>query len=491
MEKPSEVFDRDREWSALVRFATDDRPGATLGVVSGRRRQGKTFLLDALCRASAGFYFGATEATDIESLRRIGRALTEYAAPPGPHHFQDWTEVLDTLLALGEERPVTVVIDEFPYLVKANPELPSIIQQAFGPLRDRRRRSRTRLLLCGSAMSFMGRLLGGGAPLRGRAGLELVIRPLDHRAAAEFWGLTDPRLALAVNAVVGGTPAYRNEFVRGDTPRDMEDFDAWVTRTVLNPETPLFREPRYLLTEEPDIRDPALYLAVLSAVAEGNATRGGMAGYLERRATDIAHPINVLEDAGLLHREVDAFRDNRSTYRISEPLIGFYQVIMRPVWDQLERPGAAERVWQASRRRFVSNVLGPRFEQVCREWALHHADPELFGGLPSRVTHGAVNDPTERVSREVDVAVAGLPDGNRLSLLAIGEAKWNEPMGMGHLARLERIRELIARGGRYDTSHTRLLCFGGAGFAEGLRERAGRPGSDVALIGPEDLYRAG
>ncbi|SPF01890.1 hypothetical protein SMA5143A_2632 [Streptomyces sp. MA5143a] len=42
-----------------------------------------------------------------------------------------------------------------------------------------------------------------------------------------------------------------------------------------------------------------------------------MAGYLERKATDVAHPINVLEDAGLLHRDADAFRDNRPTYRIA------------------------------------------------------------------------------------------------------------------------------------------------------------------------------
>lgn len=58
-----------------------------------------------------------------------------------------------------------------------------------------------------------------------------------------------------------------------------------------------------------------------------------MAGSLERKATDIARPINVLEDAGLLHRDAAVFRDNRPTYRIAEPLIGFYHAITRPVWD--------------------------------------------------------------------------------------------------------------------------------------------------------------
>ncbi|MFB9238571.1 ATP-binding protein, partial [Plantactinospora siamensis] len=171
MRKPVEMFDRDHEWSALSRFITDEQPGATLGVVSGRRRQGKTFLLDAACRAAGGFYFGATEATDAESLRRLGAALTAHRRPPSPYHFADWAEAVDALLALGADRPTPVVIDEFPYLAKANPELPSIIQEALRTLRGERTGSRTRLLLCGSAMSFMGRILAGNAPLRGRAGL--------------------------------------------------------------------------------------------------------------------------------------------------------------------------------------------------------------------------------------------------------------------------------------------------------------------------------
>jgi AAA+ ATPase superfamily predicted ATPase len=482
------MFDRDYEWSALTRFITDDQPGATLGVVSGRRRQGKTFLLYAACRAAGGFYFGATEATDAESLRRISAALTAHVRPASPYHFADWYEVVDALLALGAERPVPVVIDEFPYLAKSNPELPSIIQEALRPLREQRTASRARLLLCGSALSFMGSLLSGSAPLRGRAGLELIVRTLDHRLAADFWNITDPRLALQVNAIVGGTPAYRREYVRGDTPLGPEDFDDWVVRTVLNPETPLFREARYLLAEEPDLRDTALYLSVLGAVADGNTTRGGMAGYLGRKATDIAHPINVLEDAGLLHRDADVFRDNRPTYRIAEPLIGFYHAIMRPVWDQLERPGNAARVWHASRRRFSSNVLGPHFEQVCRDWALHHAEPELLGGLPARVGHGVVHDPTTRKGHEVDVAVIGVADGHaKAPLLAIGEAKWNDTMGVAHIERLRHIRDLIARAGRYDTTHTRLLCFSGAGF-NGKAQACAGESPDIQLIDPAMLY---
>jgi len=484
--KPDEVFDRDHEWAALDRFVTDEQLGATLGVVSGRRRQGKTYLLEAACETAGGFYFGATEATSTESLARISAALTEYVNPPSPFHFAGWAEAVDVLLDLGGRRPVPVVIDEFPYLVKSSPEFPSVIQQALRPFGQARTQTRTRLLLCGSALTVMGKLLSVQAPLRGRAGLELVIPPLDHRHAAQFWGISDPRLAVKVNAVVGGTPAYRREFVRNDVPAGPADFDQWVVRTVLNPETPLFREGRYLLAEEPDMRDAALYHSVLAAVAEGNATRGGIANYVGRKSADIAHPINVLEDTGLIVREADAFRENRSTYRIAEPLIAFYHAIMRPAWSQLERPGNAARVWQASGHRFAEKVLGPHFEQICRAWTLHHADPEQLGGLPAQVGHGVLNDAASRSAHQVDVVVSGMRDG-KTPLLAIGEAKWGETLGVRHVERLRHIRNLLSAPGKFDTTATKLMCFSGAGFTPGLRDLAAVDAT-ILLVSASDLY---
>jgi hypothetical protein len=239
-----------------------------------------------------------------------------------------------------------VVIDEFPYLAGANASLPSIIQNAFGPLRAEHDQSQTRLLLCGSALSFMGGLLAGSAALRGRAGLELVVPTLDYLRAAEFWNISDPVLALKVHAITGGTPAYRREFARDDTPAGPGDFDGWVKRTVLNPASPLFREARYLLADEPDVRDIGLYHSVLAAIADGNNTRGGIASYIGRKSGDLAHPLNVLQDCGLVVREPDAFKDNRSTFRIAEPLITFYHAVMRPIWSDLEHTRDASLLWQ-------------------------------------------------------------------------------------------------------------------------------------------------
>jgi uncharacterized protein len=485
--RPSEVFDRIYEWSQLVAFATDDRPGAELGVVTGRRRQGKTYLLRALCQALDGFYFAAEEATDGESLRHVGAAIAAHLGLPAPLHFDGWRGAVDALLALGRSDAIPVVIDEFPNLAKANPSLPSVIQNALAPLRRERDTSRTRLLLCGSALSFRGRLLSGNAPLRGRAGLELVVSPLDHQLAAEFWGIDDPVTALKVHSIVGGTPAYRREFARDDTPAGAEDFDAWVVRTVLSPASPLFREGRYLLAEEPDLRDTGLYHSVLAAIADGNATRGGIASYLGRKSGDLAHPLSVLEDCGLIVRQPDVFRENRTTFRIAEPLVAFYHAVMRPIWSDLEHTRDATGLWQRSQPRFVTKVVGPHFEHLCREWTRHQAPPELFGDYPSRVGEGTVNDPTARSTHQLDIVVFALDEDNRSRLLAIGEAKWNETMGVGHVERLRRIRALLVGRDHTGDGHAKVACYSAAGFTPELVDLAARS-DDVVLIGLDSLY---
>ncbi|GAB2881659.1 AAA family ATPase [Streptomyces mayteni] len=485
MRKPSHVFDREAEWAGLAAFARRATPHAMLGVVSGRRRMGKTFLLRALVEEFGGFYFGATEATSAESLRQFGAALAAYGGSPAPFTFATWDDAISYLYALAApdrrgDGPLLVVIDEFPYLVKAAPELPSLIQRETD--RGQAGESLMRLLLCGSAMSVMGGLLASSAPLRGRAQLELVVRPFGYRTAAEFWGVADdPALAVRLHSVLGGTPAYRRQFLADDVPSGLGDFDDWLCRTVLSPFSPLFREARYLLAEETDIRDVSLYHSVLAAVAQGNATRGGIAGYIGRKAVDISHPLNVLEDTHLMAREADIFRAGKSCYRITEPLITFYEAVMRPAWTRLES-GQAVQVWKQAAERFAAQVAGPHFEAICREHVLDTAPSGEVG-------RGIVSDPAARQRIEIDVAVVEPGTGaGRASVTLLGEAKWGTVLGLPHLDRLRRARELLAARG-LDTGACALACFGAAGFTDALRAEAARAGGEeIRLIGLAELY---
>ena len=203
MTKPSDVFDRDHEWGALVEFVASGRPGAALGLVYGRRRQGKTYLLEALAELSGGPYVAALEQSSTQNLARAAEAYQRASGARGRVVFSTWEQAFEALLSLGEgvAEPVLVVIDELPYLLGAAPEIPSVLQVLLGPRSAAAKRYRTRLVLCGSALSIMSGLLSGTAPLRGRANLELMVHPFSYRDAARFWGTAgDPELSMVLHA---------------------------------------------------------------------------------------------------------------------------------------------------------------------------------------------------------------------------------------------------------------------------------------------------
>lgn len=360
-----------------------------------------------------------------------------------------WPDAVAALLRLGAHGPRMVVLDEFPYLAAASPELPSVIQSAYGPRASGRRGSWTRLVLCGSAKAVMGGLLSGTAPLRGRASLEMVVAPFDFRTAAAFCGVLDtPDLAVLLFAVIGGTPAYAREFVGFDLPDGPGDFDDWMVRTVLDPSMPLLREGRYLLAEDVTLeqtRASGLYHSVRAAVAAGHHSHGAIAGYVERQRSDCTHPLTVLEDAGFVERRGDLLRKGRPTYHIAEPYLRFHHAIVRPNWSRLERPGAAAAVWRDVDATMRSAIVGPAFEDIAREWVMRYASPETLGGAVLDVGRTVVNDRAGRAHHEVDIVGLGQRTGGQAApLRVLGECTYGRELEVEDLHRLERIRDLLA-----------------------------------------------
>ncbi|HEV2637531.1 MAG TPA: hypothetical protein VGX23_20435 [Actinocrinis sp.] len=226
---------------------------------------------------------------------------------------------------------------------------------------------------------------------------------------------------------------------------------------------------------------------VLSAIADGNHTRGGIASYLERKSTDLGHALTVLEDLGMITRETDAFHGKRSAYRIVEPVLAFYYAVMRPEWSGLERPGYADQVWARAQATFRGKVLGPHFEHLARTWTRWYASARTLGGLRTTVAHGTIPDPANKTSHVLDVVVFGRDDTGREILLAIGEAKSNDIVGRGHLQRLERLRALLIDRDERASENVRLLLFSGNSFNDQLR-RIAEARDDVELIDLDRMY---
>ena len=485
MERPSELFDRQSEWSDLADFAVQNGPGTRLAIVRGRRRQGKSYLLRRLAQATDGFYYQAVEEEQSQALAGFGRSLGEYLKVPGGRLALDsWDDALRALGDMPNDRgPRTVVLDEFPYLLSHSSELPSLLQRFIDSTKDGP--NSLRLILCGSALSVMTRLLEGAQALRGRASVDIVIRTFDYRTAAEFWGIDDPTTALLVHAVVGGTPGYR-DLLPAPPPKRPQDFTKWLAAGPLNPASALFREDDYLLTEERSLSDRQLYHSVVSAIAGGATSQGAIAQVLEREQRAVQHPLRALEDAGFVVATDDALRSRRPIYQIADPIVRFHHAVTRRDLARFEDRRMTE-AWEDAQPRFKTHVLGPHFEEIAREFTFRFASPDTVGGAVATVAPAVVSDSKERTQHEVDVVAVGRERRGSFPILALGEAKHTESKRtLSDLTRLERIRELVAAKNPSATK-ARLLLFSANGFETNLTRESARR-SDVELIDARRLY---
>ncbi len=479
---------REREWERLVAFAADDTSNATLGIVWGRRRVGKSLMLETLVSETQGFYHHAIRGSSGEALRGLAEDIARHLKLPAPLALESWEQAMAALVALGRDRAVVVVLDEFPYLLEHTPELESIIQRLYGPLQASRTNTRTRLILCGSAVSVMSKLLTGTAPLRGRAGLDLRVAPFDFRVARTLHAIDDLPTAVATYAVIGGVAAYAREMSGNDLPRAASDFDRWICERVLSPAAPLFGEIDLMLGEDPTTsraRKLNLYHAVLAAVAQGHHAWSSICNYVKTGSSSLQAVMNTLVASELVVRMQDPIRGNRPVYQARDPLLRFHYAIIRRHQPRLARMAAdTSALWQELMPTYRSLVLGPSFEAMAREWTTHMAAPQTIGGAPDHVGASVLGS-SGTTQQELDIVVAaddGGDDPEKRTVHALGEAKVAETLTMQHVRRLEAARARL--GAR--ASNSRLLLFGNV-FDQEIRAESRRR-SDLELIDLERLY---
>lgn len=504
--KPSVVFDRVHEWADLTAFCTDPAPGLRIGVVRGRRRHGKSFLLEHLCRAVGGVYTLALQQSRTMALDRFAESIAR-GAGVRVGRFTSWVDALDAAADLLTSRgggsgptgraedgtaPPLLVLDEFPYLVTHSPELPSVLQALYDQRGPSSGRPALRIVLCGSAISTMSTLLAGDQALRGRAVLDMRVGPFGYRDAAEYWGVREhPDTAFLVDAVLGGAPGYRDVVGAGPEPGSGEEgFFRWLERSVFNPSHILFTEPDYLLAEDPRISDRAIYHAIWEAVASGAATPTQIGGLVGMDARSLTYHLGIMKAAAFVRYDQDLLLQRKPVITVADPVVRFHDLIVRPNLVDFElREGRA--AWERSRETFSSKVLGPHFEDLARQWTLRHGRERGLDDI------GQVGTTTiacrEHRGHEVDVVAlsrASRPRDKRAArIVLLGEAKaTNKARTTADLERLEHIRDLLRAQG-WDAGDAVLTLFVRSEPTPGLlaAQRAGR----VLLVGLRDLYGMG
>lgn len=463
----TEFIGRKQDLAVLEREF--DARRASLIILYGRRRIGKSTLIQQASLNRQAIYFQATLVDDSLNLaafkEEISRSL---GGDPVLDGISDWLGILHYVAKRAEQsKGLILALDEFPYLVGGNPALPSIVQKFWDS--KVAESGALKIVLCGSLIAQMEELLAERNPLFGRKTLAREILPMSLREASEFVPHWDPADQISLFSILGGIPYYLGMC---DPSQSLAEN---VQRLFLTPSAPLQEEPEFLLRSE--VNEPRRYASVTAAIADGATKPSEIIARVPglNEASQLSPYLTRLQQMRVIARErsLDAGERTRNLrYSLQDPLFRFWHRFVRPNLGALVRGFGAD-VWIRSIQPHLNDYMGPAFETAARDHLRDHAQ-ERFGVPASEIGRLWGND------FEIDIA-GRLLDGSTV----FGGCKWENTI-VGESIR-KRLEERIARTRYAEEAHTRhLVFFSRKGFSDALR-KAAEIDAGIQLIDLEEL----
>lgn len=444
-------------------------PRAQFVFVYGRRRVGKTELLNEFRKNKPCVFLAAKESSAPIQLSSFSQQMFAAGAPAGKYldSYRSWSDAFEDIAQLPFTEKKLVIIDEFPYLARADASLPSALQHAWDHVLSRHN---IMLVLCGSSMSFIEKeILSEKNPLYGRATALMKLQPLPYWDAARFFPHYSPQEQIIAHAILGGIPHYILQF---DPDRSIEEN---VKTCILRSGSALYSEPEFLMRQE--FRETAIYNSIVQAVALGATQLNEISQKTMLEASKLSAYLRNLIEVGILEREFpvgiglqERTKGRRGLYRICDNFFRFWYAFVFSHASALDAHDT-EGVWRNIIHPALNHFTATPFEDLCRAWLWRQ---NAQGKLPFYCTEiGRWWN-----GREIDVMAVDA--GMRHALL--GECKFrSSPVNSDVLKKLQQ------KGSDLKPAIEGYYLFSQSGFTLGLQERASSL-STVYLVSCDALY---
>lgn len=422
-------------------------------VFYGRRRVGKTTLINEFTEQKKSIYYMAVEGTKKENLFGLSKAFLQESLAP-LSQFNDYEDLLSYIdqLALSGERYI-VAIDEFPYLAASYPAISSLLQKHIDHCWQN---SNLFLILCGSSMSFMEeQVLGYKSPLYGRRTAQFKIHPFTFFEARQMLSSFVPEEQAILYGVTGGIPEYLSR-INGNLSLEQNLIDLFFDESGR-----LFEEPVNLLKQE--LREPATYHSIISAIAGGASRLNEIAGKTGLETSGCSNQITSLIALGIIRKETpvtEPATSRKTIYRLEDSMFLFWYRFVRPNISGITR-GIGETIYRQMVEPNINDFMGHIFEDICIQYLYHPHVYAKLPFLPGNIGKWWGNNPATKSQEEIDIMA--VQDDQAL----LGECKWrNTDINM------KILNQLLERGKLFHYEKQYYMLFSKTGFTNDVRKYA-------------------
>ncbi|MDZ7360435.1 MAG: ATP-binding protein [candidate division KSB1 bacterium] len=420
-------FNREQELEFLNNKYRE--PGSQLIVIYGKRRVGKTELVKQFFEDKPHLYFLADKLPEPVQLVDLAGKVGGHFRDPllAERGFGRWEQFFAYLKTKTVGKRLTIIIDEFPYLVESNPAVPSLFQKGWDEyLKD----TRVFLILLGSSISMMeSQVLGQKAPLYGRRTGQLNVQPFSFRELAAMFPKKNFEERLSYWSVLGGIPLYLSRF--DPKWRFFEN----IRRFMLSKGELLYEEVEFILREE--LKEPRNYFSILRAIALGKRKMAEIVNETGLPQNVLSKYLSVLRDLRIVTKEIPVTelqpeKSKQGLYSITD---NFFKFWFRFIFlnKSLLEEGQTDFVLKKIRNAFPK-FLSMAYEEILPE-VLKHAIQESH--VPLYFPHAGR---WWQGNQEIDL-VALNPEEK---MILFGEAKWTtKPVGTNVFEELVAKSELV------------------------------------------------
>ncbi len=456
---------REKELKALNNLYTSDK--FEFAVIYGRRRVGKTALINEFIGDKKSIYFMGVESNAKQNLENFSKSIIEYnSGIVADTSFQSFQSALEYVFELSRNERIILVIDEYPYVARSSKSLASTLQMLIDKYKDT---SKVMLILCGSSMSYMeDNVLAYKAPLYGRRTAQMKILPFDFEETCRYFKNFSSEDKALIYGIVGGTPQYLLQM------NDKQSIEDNIKNTYLNPVSFLFEEPTNLLKQE--VREPAIYTAIITAIATGASRMSEIATKVGEDTNVCTSYIKNLMNLGIVQKETPYGEKNsrKTIYYIEDNMFRFWYRFVLDNNSVIMR-GATDRVYKRIEP-YLSDYMGKVFEEICTQYLwkqlLDEKCPIEFNSLG----RWWGNDPKEKKQTEIDI----MGEQDKDTAL-FGECKWtNEKVDLGVL------ETLVKRSKLFSYTNVHYYLFSKTGFTKGCIDKAEEMGN-ISLVSYNEI----
>jgi len=338
-DKLTNFIGRDQEFTILKNLLS--KKTASLVVIKGRRRIGKSRLLEEYAKLFKNIYiFSGIAPTDKTTKKSQHQEFTRQFVRQfkfTPEMQDDWGDLFWELSKQTQQGHVLIILDEITWMGSLDSDFLGKLKNAWDLYF--KKNDQLILVLCGSVSSWIEKNILSSTGFLGRESLSLTLIELPLSDCVKFWGKEENHVSayekLKLLSVTGGVPRY------------LEAIDPKLSAET-NIQQLCFRNYGILFNEFEKIfsdlfsKRSTLYKSMVSCLADGIASQADIIKKLKlTKSGDVSEYLDDLVKSGFISRDFTwHIKDNKpsmlSHYRLKDNYSRFYLKYILPNRNRIE-----------------------------------------------------------------------------------------------------------------------------------------------------------